>query len=202
MKKIALAVIDALSVLIILCAVAVLLTVLLTGSDKAPSIMGYSVFRVTTGSMEPAIPTNSLIVTHTTDPAELEPGDIITFYSRDPMLNGAVNTHRIVSVTQEDGQYVFSTRGDANNVDDRYDTQEDDLIGQVVFSSYFLGILVRLLANPLIFIPVILLPLAVLLLRNFWHTISLARQIAKKEEERAIRQAMEEIRKKQRQQDP
>jgi signal peptidase I len=202
LKKIALAVIDALSVLIILCAVAVLLTVLLTGSDKAPSIMGYSVFRVTTGSMEPAIPTNSLIVTHTTDPAELEPGDIITFYSRDPMLNGAVNTHRIVSVTQEDGQYVFSTRGDANNVDDRYDTQEDDLIGQVVFSSYFLGILVRLLANPLIFIPVILLPLAVLLLRNFWHTISLARQIAKKEEERAIRQAMEEIRKKQRQQDP
>jgi signal peptidase I len=202
LKKIALAVIDALSVLIILCAVAVLLTVLLTGSDKAPSIMGYSVFRVTTGSMEPAIPTNSLIVTHTTDPAELEPGDIITFYSRDPMLNGAVNTHRIVSVTQEDGQYVFSTRGDANNVDDRYDTQKDDLIGQVVFSSYFLGILVRLLANPLIFIPVILLPLAVLLLRNFWHTISLARQIAKKEEERAIRQAMEEIRKKQRQQDP
>jgi hypothetical protein len=97
---------------------------------------------------------------------------------------------------------VFSTRGDANNVDDRYDTQEDDLIGQVVFSSYFLGILVRLLANPLIFIPVILLPLAVLLLRNLWHTISLARQIAKQEEERAIRQAMEEIRKKQRQQNP
>jgi signal peptidase len=201
LKKIALTLIDILSVLLIVCAVCVLLTVLLTRSNEAPSIFGYSMFRVMTGSMEPAITTDSLIVTHETDPADLEPGDIITFYSSDPMLDGAVNTHRIVSVTQEaDGQYVFVTRGDANNVDDHYETRAEDVIGQVVFISHFLGLLIRLLSNPLVFVPIILLPLAVLLIRNLWNTISLARMIAKQEQEQAIRQAVEEVRRRQKQQ--
>jgi signal peptidase len=201
LKKIIFIILDVLSVVIIVCAVGVLLTVLLTRSDKAPSIMGYSVFRVMTGSMEPTIPVNSLIVTHETDPAELEPGDIITFYSGDPLLDGAVNTHRIVSVSQVGEKYTFVTRGDANNVDDSYQTEQSDVIGQVVFVSCFLGALVRLLSNPLIFIPIILLPLVMMLVRNLWNTISLARIIAKQEEEEAIRQAVEEIRKRQEKQE-
>jgi signal peptidase len=189
-------VIDGISVLIIVCAVLVLLKVVLTGSGEAPSVFGYSVFRVMTGSMEPELETGSLIVVRKIEPAALKEGDIISFYSRDASLDGAVNTHRIVAIQENDGGYSFTTRGDANNVDDRYPVAEEDLIGKVIYSSVGLGKLVRLLSNPLIFIPVICLPLGIMMITNLVHTISLAKQIAKEEEEKAVREAIEELKKK------
>lgn len=54
----------------------------------------------------------------------------------------------------------------------------------------------RLAANPLIFVPVILVPLFVILLTNLLRTIRLAGKIAKDEEQAAVREAIEELRKK------
>jgi signal peptidase I len=150
-----------------------------------------------TGSMAPTIPTDSLIVVRQTDPAALEVGDVISFYSRDPSLDGAVNTHRILSIAQEDGQRTFTTQGDANNVADRYTVRESELVGKVVFVSPLLGRAVRLVSNPLIFVPVVLLPLACLLIGNLIHTVRLASRLAREEEQAAVRQAVEELRRKQ-----
>jgi hypothetical protein len=58
---------------------------------------------------------------------------------------------------------------------------------------------VSLLSKPLVFVPIIVLALAWLLVRNLWHTVSLARTLAKQQEERAVREAMEEIRRSQHQ---
>jgi signal peptidase I len=196
MKKWIYRIMDGISVLIIAYAVFVLLTVLLTGSGEAPSILGYSVFRVMTGSMEPVIPTDALILVHEVDPSELEVGDIISFYSRDPSLDGAVNTHRIVAIDQSGEEYSFTTRGDANNIDDLYLTREEDLVGEVIFSSVAWGKAVRLLSNPLIFVPCVILPLAVMLILNLRRTILLAQKIAKEEEEAAVREALEALKKK------
>ena len=80
-------------------------------------------------------------------------GDVISFYSTDPALEGAVNTHRVVSISQDGDSYIYTTKGDANNAADLYDAQSRYLIGKVIWSSLFLGKLSRLAANPLIFIP-------------------------------------------------
>jgi signal peptidase I len=184
------------SVCIIACAIFILLSVLFTESGKAPSIFGYSVFRVMTSSMEPTIPLDSMIVVQAADPSELQEGDIISFYSSDPSLDGTVNTHRIVSIGQDGDNYSFKTKGDANNVDDRYDVTEQDIIGKVIFTSYQLGRVVSLLSNPLVFVPIILIPLAIILAMNLYQTVSLAKKIAKEEEEAAVREAVEAIRKK------
>lgn len=187
-------IVDALSVVIILSAVFVLLSVLLSKNGQAPSIMGYSMFRVMTGSMEPTIETDSLIVVKQTDASELSAGDVISFYSRDPSLNGAVNTHRIVSVERDGEHFYFTTRGDANNADDLFVTTESELIGRVVYSSHILGKLVRLISNPLVFIPIVILPLCVMLAVNLNQTVVLAKKIAREEEEREVREAISEIR--------
>lgn len=199
MRKLALAVVDALVVLLLVCAVGDMLIVPLIRADDAPSIMGYSVFQMTSDTMAPTISADSLIVTHQTDPADLAPGDIITFYSSDPALAGAVVTQRIAAVTEAAGEYAFTTSGDQSGADDPYETQASDLIGQVVFSSHTVGVLVSLLSKPLVFVPIIVLALAWLLVRNLWHTVSLARTLAKQQEERAVREAMEEIRRSQHQ---
>lgn len=196
LKKVIYGIINTISVLVIAAAIIVLCMVVLTEPGKAPEIMGYTVFRVTTGSMEPTYPVDTLIVVKKTNPEQIQKGDIISFYSSDPALDGAVNTHRVVSVRQEEGQWYYQTQGDANNTADPYEVKSDALLGKVVYSSVALGKLSRLTANPLVFLPVIILPLAIILISNLIHTISLASKIAKQEEERAVKEAVRTIREK------
>lgn len=196
LKKFAANLINIVSLGIIALAVLVLLNVVMTRSGEVPSMMGYSVFRVMTGSMEPTIPTNSVIVTHAVEPGEIGVGDVISYFSRDPALNGAVNTHRVMEVSTDGDTIIFETRGDANNANDLYPPSADEIIGKVVFSSHFLGVVVRLISNPLVFFPLILLPLLIVLILNLVKACRMAASIARQEEEEEIRKLMEAARKK------
>ena len=120
-KKTFLALINFLSLVIIAAAIAVLCMVVFTPSGKTPNIAGYSFLRITTGSMEPTYGVDTMIVVKKTEPSEIKVGDVISFYSSDPALDGAVNTHRVTAVRREGDQWVYTTRGDANNVDDTYE---------------------------------------------------------------------------------
>ena len=193
-QKIILHLVNLVSVITIAAAVVVLCIVLLTRPGEAPSIAGYTLFRITTGSMEPTYPVDTLILVKKTDPSQIQKGDVISFYSSDPALGGAVNTHRVTGVQTDGTHWSYKTKGDANNVEDTYGTGETELIGKVTGSSLFLGKLARLIVNPLLFIPVILIPLAVMLVGKTIKTVKLAKQIAEDEEKRAIEEALQEIR--------
>ena len=182
---------------LILVSVFVLLSVVLTPAGQVPQVLGYSVFRVMTGSMEPEIREDSLLVVKKTPPEDIAPGDVISFFSPDPMLEGAVNTHRVVRIEKENGRIQFITKGDANVIEDTYPVDASALVGRAVFKSYGLGRVVSLLANPLVFGIIILLPLVIILVMNLCRAVRIAADIAKKEEEEAVRKALEEIKAKQ-----
>lgn len=197
-QKIILHLVNLVSVITIAAAVVVLCIVLLTRPGEAPSIAGYTLFRITTGSMEPTYPVDTLILVKKTDPSRIQTGDVISFYSSDPALDGAVNTHRVTGVRTDGTHWSYKTKGDANNVEDTYGTSETALIGKVTGSSLLLGKLARLIVNPLLFIPVILIPLVAMLVGNTIKTVKLAKQIAEDEEKKAIEEALQEIRKEKR----
>ena len=188
---------NAAAIALILVSVFVLLSVVLTPAGQVPQVLGYSVFRVMTGSMEPEIREDSLLVVKKIPPEDIAPGDVISFFSPDPMLEGAVNTHRVVRVEKESGRIQFITKGDANVIEDTYPVDASALVGRAVFKSYGLGRVVSLLANPLVFGIIILLPLLIILLMNLYRAVRIAADIAKKEEEEAVRKALEEIKAKQ-----
>lgn len=200
MRKVLLNLMNALSVFIIVCSIAALLTVVMTKPGQAPNFFGYSLFRVMTGSMEPTIPTNSLILVKRVTVNELKEGDVITFYSRDPSLLGEPNTHRIIRFEEDAGKKYIYTKGDANNIEDRYPTHEEDLIGKVIHSSLGLGKFIRLISNPVIFIPLILIPLVLMLGRSIYDSVVAAKKLAREEEEAAVREALAELRAKRAQQ--
>lgn len=187
---------NAAAIVLIFVPLFVLLSVVLTPAGQVPQVLGYSVFRVMTGSMEPEIREDSLLVVKKTPPEDIVPGDVISFFSPDPMLEGAVNTHRVVRIEKENGRTQFITKGDANVIEDIYPTDASALVGRVVFQSYGLGKTVSLLANPLVFGIIILLPLLIILLMNLYRAVRIAADIAKKEEEEAVRKALEEIKAK------
>ena len=45
-----------------------------------PRMLGYELYTVVSGSMEPAILTGSLVYEERTDPAQIEEGEVIAFY--------------------------------------------------------------------------------------------------------------------------
>lgn len=194
-KKVFLQIINILSVVIIALALFVLLSVVLTRRGDTPNVLGFSAFRVVSGSMRPELQEDDLIVIKRVAPDKIEVGDIISFYSPDPELRGAVNTHRVAAVAEEGGQYVFTTKGDANMIEDKYGVRGDEVLGKVVLVSALLGKLSRLAANPLVFIPLILVPLLAILLTNLVRTVRLAKEAAQEEERRELAALAERMKK-------
>ena len=174
-----------------------LLTVVLTPAGQIPQVMGFSVLRVLTGSMKPEIPEDSMLLVQKADAASLQVGDVISFFSPDPSLNGALNTHRIVGIAEVDGSLQFTTKGDANLIEDQYPVDESRVVGKVLFVSTQLGKLLRLISNPLVFGLAVLLPLVLILVGNLVSALKSAARLAKEEEEAAVRQALEELKSKQ-----
>lgn len=185
--------INLIAILLIAASIFVLLTVVMTPADQVPQVMGFSILRVLTGSMEPEIPENAMLLVRKTDPETLKAGDVISFYSPDPLLDGALNTHRILRVEREGDRLQFITKGDANPAEDQQRVSEDSVVGKVVFVSTAIGKLVRLISNPLVFGLAILLPLAIMLIGNLVSALRSAILLARQEEEEAVRQALEDL---------
>lgn len=108
-----------------------------------PRLAGLQIFEVVSGSMEPAIPTGSLVYVQETAPEEPETGDIIAFYSSSG--SGAVITHRVVQNQTVSGQFI--TKGDANSQEDMTPVSYDYYLGKVVFTLPRMGALLSEVAT-------------------------------------------------------
>lgn len=194
--KYVLRVVNVLAAVVIALALVVLLRTVFTPAGEVPSLGSYSFMRTLTGSMEPAIPVHSFIVTEEVDPSSLQVGDIITFRATESSMEGALNTHRITSVYEENGQLMFHTKGDANAVEDAAPVAAVNVVGRVVFVSAALGTVVLLFSNPLVFFPFIILPLVVLMVFEIAKLVKSTKEVARAEDEKALREAVELVRKK------
>lgn len=102
-----------------------------------PSVFGVSTAVVITGSMEPAVSVNDMVVIH--EQESYEPGDIVSYQSGSMLV-----THRVTAVT--DGGYI--TRGDANNTDDG-EIAKEAVVGRVVLVIPKVGYAIAFLQTPL-----------------------------------------------------
>lgn len=99
---------------------------------STPRLFGYDMYNVVSGSMEPAIPTGSMIFVQTTEAKDLTEGEVIAFYSR-----GSVVVHRITNNNTVEGK--LSTKGDANADEDFNTVLYKEVIGVVKYHVPFLG---------------------------------------------------------------
>ncbi|MBQ9061618.1 MAG: signal peptidase I [Eubacterium sp.] len=105
-----------------------------------PQFMGYEVFNVISGSMEPEIPVGSAAYVKAVDPRDIESDDIIAF-----MSGGTVITHRVIDNYQINK--TLTTKGDANAQEDLGEVPYDNVIGKVVKHVPYLGQLMWVLSS-------------------------------------------------------
>ncbi len=148
-----------------------------------PKYGSYQTFRVLTDSMVPTYKVDTMLFVKEVDVKTLKgpsadgvnDGDVITFkrnYGPSYTMpgDGLIVTHRIVKIeVQEDGSIYFRTLGDnlkaktcgasgctMANADYVRDT---DILGKVVGQNYVFGKISSVLANPIVMVALIIVPL-------------------------------------------
>ena len=133
LKKIWNTVSTILVVLIVACAV------FLMGSR----LIGYRVFNVISGSMEPAYSIGDLLYVKEVNPNEIKVGTPITFVLNEDLV---VATHRVVKIDAENQH--FYTKGDANDTADSAPVHFNNVIGVPQFRIPLLGYVSDFIQHP------------------------------------------------------
>ena len=121
---------------VVLFTLALLIVTLNVASSFKLSVFGIRSFKVGSGSMEPTLKVNDLIIIK--EQKNYKKDDIVTFVDGNTYV-----THRVVSV---DGDTII-TRGDANNTDDD-PISKDIIVGKLIYRFKAVGFISYLFANP------------------------------------------------------
>lgn len=106
-------------------------------------MMGYRVFTVISGSMEPQYSVGDLLYVKDVNVKTIKVGDPITFLLNEDLV---VATHRVVRIDPENQH--FYTKGDANQIEDSEPVHFNNVIGVPKFAIPKLGYVSDFIQNP------------------------------------------------------
>ena len=150
-----------------------------------PRVFGFSIMKISSGSMEDTIPTGAHILIKKTAPEDIKKGDIICFYSEDPKIYGYPNTHRVIEdPIKTDSGYEYVTQGDFNPLKDEVTAKGDKLIGKYVMQLTFLTAITDFFTTKFMLVCMVTVQLACICLFMFTYSAS-KKQKAEKEAAKA-----------------
>jgi signal peptidase len=155
---------------------------------------GLQFYAVTSGSMEPTIPTGALIKVGQYELDKLSEGDIITYTAPSDNANQPnIVTHRIDAVDKQEeikligeGEdqsekkvvtYQFTTKGDANNTVDQAQVNPGDILGKYQWHVPLIGYVSAFSQTSTGFITLVIIPAIILIV---WEVTSLVMHFKQK----------------------
>jgi len=127
-------------------------------SDNNLSFFGYRMFTVVSGSMKPKYTIGDVLLAKETKPSKIKVKDAVSYLGKKGDFNGKVVTHEVIDIEKdENGKYLFHTKGTANLVEDPV-VGEDQLYGVVVHRSILLSFVYKLILKPYGFMLLIIIP--------------------------------------------
>lgn len=148
-------------VMTILCIIGALLItyiavnkIALAKGEKQP----FGLYTIISPSMTPNIQVYDVVFVVRTDPADIQIGDILSYYSTNSYFGNTPITHRVVEKYNTGNGYAFRTRGDANPVNDSELIDEDHIVGVTKLVIPQLGRVQFFLASKFGWFTIILIP--------------------------------------------
>ena len=132
----------------------ILVAISIENNDAIINMFGYKAYVIKTNSMEPTINVNDVVINKKVKQEELNVGDVITFLNE-----GEVITHRITQIDGDDVVTLYTTKGDNNNIEDVCKITYENIKGKHILTIPYLGKIVQLLENKLLFLIILLLVL-------------------------------------------
>ena len=183
---------------ILLAALFAFTTLATRDQNSVASLAGFTPMIVETDSMAPTFCAGDLIFIKKCEPASLKEGDIITFHT---IIQNeyALNTHRIDSISEENGMRSYTTNGDNNEIADMHVIADGDIVGKYIGKVQGLGKVMDFLSGSVGFLLVIVLPLLLFFIYQIYNlvivSINLKKAVAVEEaKEKAMAEmAIEEV---------
>jgi signal peptidase len=158
------------------------LVVALMATQVVLAAAGYRALTIDSGSMQPALQVGDVVLSHAQAPLDVRAGQLVTFH--DPDRGGDLVTHRVLRVapttatdaaTDADAAGVsFETKGDANQVSERWSVPAAGSVGVVVLRIPRIGRLIYWLQTGWARLAMIVLAggwLSGWLLRRIWRDV-------------------------------
>ena len=146
--KITWKIIEKIIMIIIIFLSLIILTQYITDNDKA--FLGFRIFRVETGSMQPKYMVGDVIIVKEKPIDEIAIGDDVTYWGTSGTMKDKLVTHRVIDIEEKDGQKLFHTQGIANNTKDPI-VYSEQINGVVQGRLFGLTAITHALANQHIF---------------------------------------------------
>lgn len=149
------------------------------GAVRAGKLQPIRPYVVLSGSMEPSVPTGSVVVVQPST-SGYSVGEVITFSQKSG--KDAV-THRINTIDNTDGAISYTTKGDANNQVDNSTVAKDQVVGKVIWTIPYLGYGIEYAKKPYGFILLVIVPATIIIyeeLKNIGREMSKAVRRGKK----------------------
>lgn len=132
---------------------------LILSFEENTHILGMYMFNIVSGSMEPNLEINDVVLVQKCDILELKKGDIITFRQDERIIS-----HRILKVTKEKGIIKFQTKGDNNEIPDPDLVEQEQIYGKVLFRIKKIGKFISYIQNARGFINIVIFAIIVYIL--------------------------------------
>lgn len=128
-------------------------------SDNKISFFNYRMFTVVSQSMKPKYDIGDVLISKQVDPSKIKVGDTISYQGMTGDLANKVITHQVIKIEiDENGKYIFHAKGLANLVEDPVLT-EDQVYGVVVYKSFILSLVYRIVGTSIGFYLFIIVPI-------------------------------------------
>ena len=137
----------------------VIVVVLQRFSNNKLSFCNLRMFTVVSGSMKPTYDIGDVLISKETDASKIKVGDTISYLGRAGSFRDKVITHKVVGIEKdENGKYVFRTKGTANLVEDPLVYQEQ-LYGVVVYKVKLLSLIYKIVSTKYGMLIFVIIPL-------------------------------------------
>lgn len=168
------------------------LLIVLVGVQKFSNrgnFFGYRIYTIISGSMIPTYDVGDTLLIKEMPANNIEVGDAVTYLGDGGALNGKIITHQVVSIEfDENGKYLFHTKGVANNIEDPIVSQ-DQVLGKVVHKFFFLTLLGKITTSMSLLFVFVTIPVAIII------AIEIVKLVYKKDEdiEEEVEEELEEL---------
>lgn len=137
----------------------------------------FSLYNIATGSMEPNIKVDDVIVNvRVKSPESIKVGDVITFISSSSISKNLTVTHRVINIIKnDDGSYEYVTKGDWNPSADSATAKYNDVIGKVAIKLPGVGKIQGFVASKLGWFIVVLLPAMGVIIYDIFKILKLVK---------------------------
>jgi len=147
-------------------------------SNNKATLGGFSIFTIVSSSMVPEYNVGDMVIARTKDVSDISIGDDVVYFGEKGDFKDKIVTHRVIGKSNVDGEFIFETKGIANELADPK-INENQIKGVVVFKGIILSTISRIINNLYGFYFLLFVPLSILI---FFEILDIAEERKKMKE--------------------